>query len=93
VPDGGRPPNGVVTAKPAPNDIDMIVVVAPDLDAQADLLPVAYNVVSKKRVQKRFGFDIVTVREGTSELDDAIAFFEQVRGRPELRKGLLSLRL
>ena len=55
-----------VTATPEPNDIDLIVVVARDHDLTADLRPGAYNVVSKKRVQKRFGFDIVAVREGTA---------------------------
>src|SRR5580692_9460233 len=55
-----------VTAKPAPNDIDLIVVVSNDHDLTADLRPGAYNVVSRKRVQKRFGFDIVAVREGTT---------------------------
>jgi len=49
--------------------------------------------VSKKRVQKRFGFDIVAVREGTSEFDEAIAFFQQVRREPTLRKGLLKVPL
>jgi len=82
-----------VTSKPSPNDIDLIIVVAAEHDLRADLSPSAYNVVSKKRVQKRFGFDIVAVREGTAELDDAIAFFQQVRGEPNLHKALLRLRL
>ncbi len=82
-----------VTAKAAPNDIDLIVVVAADHDLRADLPPPAYNVVSKKRVQKGFGFDIVAVREATTELEDAIGFFQQVRGRPGLFKGILNIRL
>ncbi len=82
-----------VTSKPAPNDIDLIVIVARDYDLTADLRPGAYNVVSKKRVQKRFGFDIVAVREETSEFDDAIAFFKQVRREPALGKGLLRVHL
>lgn len=52
-----------VTARPDPNDIDLILVVARDHDVSADLSPAAYNVVSKKRVQTRFGFDMVAVRE------------------------------
>ena len=76
-----------------PNDIDLIVVVASDHDLTADLRPGAYNVLSKKRVQKRFGFDIVAVREETSEFDDAIAFFPQVRREPTLGKGLLKVHL
>src|SRR5438093_1101323 len=68
-----------VTAKPEPNDIDLVIVVAPDHDLSADLSPAAYNIVSKKRVQRRFGFDMVAVREGTTEYDDATTFFQQVR--------------
>jgi hypothetical protein len=82
-----------VTAKPLPGDIDLVVVLVADHDFSADLSPRAYNVVSKKHVQKRFGFDIVTVREGTSEFEDAVAFFEQVRGDAVARKGLLRIRL
>jgi len=82
-----------VTSKPAPNDIDFIVVVARDHNLTGDLRPGAYNVVSKKRVQKRFGFDIVAVREETMEYREAVAFFQQVRGRRGLRKGILGLLL
>ena len=80
-----------VTAEPNPNDIDLIVVVATDYDFTIDLLPSKYNVLSKKLVRRRFGFDMVAVRENTAELDDAVAFFEQVRGQPHMRKGVLRL--
>ncbi len=80
-----------VTSKPAPNEIDLILVVASDHDVSADLLPSRYNVLSKNRVRKRLGFDIVAVREGTSESEDAVAFFQQVRYQPSLRKGILKL--
>ena len=80
-----------VTSKPDPNDIDLVVVVLSGHDYTADLLPSQYNVLSKFRVRKRFGFDMVAVREGTAEFDDAAAFFRQVRNRPHLRKGILRL--
>jgi len=82
-----------VTAETDPNDIDLIAIIQRDYDFSADLLPSQYNVVSKTRVRKRFGFDLVAVREDTTELDDAVAFFEQVRGKPGLRKGILKLTL
>ncbi len=82
-----------VTAKRVPNDVDIIVIVSPDHDFTLDLTPVACNVVSKKRVRTRFGFDSIAVREGTSELDDAVAFFQQVRGEQSLRKGVLRVGL
>lgn len=80
-----------VTAEPKPNDIDLIVIVAADYDFSADLSPSQYNVLSKMRVRKRFGFDLVAVRESTGELDEAVAFFEQVRGKPSVRKGIVRL--
>src|SRR6266702_8505073 len=45
-----------VTAKAQPNDIDLILVLPADWDFAADIAPAAYNLVSKKRVRKRFGF-------------------------------------
>ena len=82
-----------VTAKPAPNDIDLVLVLPRAHDLRADLPPAQYNLVSKRRVQKRHGFDMVTVRENTVEYDEAVAFFQQVRGQRALRKGLLRLEL
>lgn len=82
-----------VTAKPDPNDIDLVLVLPFAHDLIADLSPAQYNLVSKRRVQKRFGFDIVAVRENTVEYDEAVAFFEQVRHEPALHKGILRLSL
>jgi len=82
-----------VTAKPDPNDIDLILVLAPLHDLRADLLPTQYNLVSRKSVRRRYGFDIIAVRENTPEYDEALAFFQQVRGQRALRKGLLRLAL
>jgi hypothetical protein len=47
----------------------------------------------KRRVQKRFGFDIIVVRENTLEYEEAVAFFQQVRGERPARKGILRLAL
>ena len=80
-----------VTDEPKPNDIDLIIVIPADSDLTRDLLPAGYNVLSKKRVRAQFGFDMVAVRENTVELDEAIAFFEQVRERPDLHKGIIKL--
>ena len=80
-----------VTGEPSPNDIDLIVVLPSTHDRAADLPPLHYNVVSRKRVRSRFGFDTVSVRQGTTEYATSIEFFQQVRGEPGLRKGLLRL--
>ena len=82
-----------VTAKADPNDLDLVLVLPQGHDVSADLSPAQYNLVSKIRVQRRFGFDIVAVREGTLACDEAIAFFQQVRRQPALRKGILRVNL
>jgi hypothetical protein len=82
-----------VTAKPDPNDIDMIVVVSTTHDFGSDLPPRQYNVLSAGRVRRRFGFDIVVAKAGTDQLEQAIVFFTQVRQQPALRKGLLRIKL
>ena len=82
-----------VTAKPAPNDMDLIVIVAGTHDFSADLRPLEYNVVSKRRVRQRYGFDILVAREDSPEHGKWVEFFEQVRLEPEARKGILWLRL
>jgi hypothetical protein len=82
-----------VTARLDPNDIDLVVVLLRNHDLTAELLPGQYNVVSRRRVQRRYGFDIVSVREESVEYDEAVAFFTQVRHAPALRKGMLRLAL
>jgi hypothetical protein len=82
-----------VTAKPDPNDIDMVVVVSGTHDFSADLTPRDYNLLSKRRVRQRFGFDIVLARAGTTEVSETAAFFQQIRGAPSQRKGILRIRL
>jgi hypothetical protein len=82
-----------VTVEPAPNDIDLILVVSSDHDFSADMLPSEYNVLSKRRVNQRFGFDIVLARANTDEVTETVDFFRQVRSQPHLRKGLLRIRL
>jgi hypothetical protein len=80
-----------VTGKADPNDIDIVIVVRADHDFGADLRPFEYNVVSRRRVRKRYPFDVLVAREGSRELDEYVAFFQQVRGEPDLRKGVLKV--
>ena len=82
-----------VTAKDAPNDIDLILVLRPGHDFAAALRPLEYNVVSRRRVSRAFGFDMLVAEQGQSEVDEDIAFFCQVRERRDLRKGLLRINL
>ncbi len=82
-----------VTAKLDPNDIDFVVVVKSDYDFLTDPSPDAYNLLSKIRVRRRFGFDIILAREDTEDVSDAADFFRQIRGQPQRRKGILRIRL
>lgn len=82
-----------VTAQPNPNDIDLVLVLPATHDDAADLPPMQYNLVSRRRVRSRHGFDLLVAAENTSEYDQAVAFFAQVRGQRALRKGLLRILL
>jgi hypothetical protein len=52
-----------VTGKADPNDIDLILVVPSNIDFSAELRPMAYNVLSKRRVSRQYGFHILVARE------------------------------
>src|SRR5436309_1490284 len=64
-----------VTATKRPNDIDLIVVVDAGHDFSSDLSPREYNLLSKHRVRRRFGFDLLLAREGSVECDRWVKFF------------------
>jgi len=80
-----------VMAADSPNDIDLLLVLADDHDFAADLRPFEYNVVSKRSVYRRFGFDVAAFESGNADLTKAIDFFSQIRDRIE-RKGMLRVR-
>ncbi len=80
-----------VTAKDEPSDIDLILVLSPDHDDRADLRPFEYNAVAKHVVRRRFRFDVVSAREGTDECEGALNFFQRIRGRSDLRKGVIKV--
>jgi hypothetical protein len=82
-----------VTGTAEPNDIDLVLVVAPSYDLSTDLPPVAYNLLAHHRVQRRFGFDIVVVKNDSENLEQAVAFFQQIKQRPDLKKGILRIKL
>lgn len=73
--------------------LTLVLVLPPTHDVCGDLPPSQYNLVSKKNVPRRYGFDIVAERENTVEYDEAVAFFQQVRHQPAWQKGILRLRL
>ncbi len=82
-----------VTAKPDPNDIDLILVVAPDHSFAADLSPLEYSILSKRRVYRRYGFDLLVACDGSDEYRRYVRFFQQIRFAPGRAKGILRLKL
>ena len=82
-----------VTAKPAPNDIDLVAVLRAGHDFERDLPMSEYALVSRAMLRRRFGFDVV-IAEGDSQLYKTyVEFFSRVRENPVARKGLLRLPL
>jgi hypothetical protein len=49
--------------------------------------------VAKHVVRHRFRFDVVSAREGTAEYEKSLNFFQRVRDRSDLRKGVLKVNL
>jgi hypothetical protein len=55
------------TAKTEPNDIDLVMIISAQNDFSAELGPSEYNVLSKRRVHRRFGFDLLVAHTGSEE--------------------------
>jgi hypothetical protein len=82
-----------VTATDTPNDIDLVVVLPADYVSGADFRPFQYNILSKRRVRRRLGFDILVACDGSVEYEVYVSFFQQVREQPNLKKGILRIEL
>ena len=80
-----------VTAKPEPNDVDLIFVLLENHNLAGELRPFEYNVLSRKRVRRRYDFDVLVARDSSAELQEYLEFFQQIRGETELCKGLLKV--
>jgi hypothetical protein len=82
-----------VTAKLAPNDVDLMAVLRPGHDFERDLPMSEYSLVSRTLLRRRFGFDVIVAEQDTSLYRTYVEFFSRVREAPGLRKGLLRVRL
>jgi hypothetical protein len=80
-----------VTLQADPNDIDLLLVVPAGHDFSRELTPVAYNVLSKRRVRRRHGMDMLVARSGSEEYSRYVRFFQQVRLEPGRAKGIVSI--
>ena len=82
-----------ISGKDIPNDIDLILILKAGHDFAAEIRPFEYNVVSRRQVRRRFGFDVLVAQSGRPELAEYADFFSQVRGQPGRQKGMLKVSL
>jgi hypothetical protein len=84
-----------------PEDVDVILILPPGWDMQAELKPYQYNLLSKRSVKKTYGFDMFKVENGSVEEAEWIAFFEKVSPKwrqkfawpDDIRKGIVRVHL
>jgi Family of unknown function (DUF6932) len=81
-----------VTAKDEPEDIDLLIILKPDI-AWDSLRPFEYNAVTKRMVRQAYHFDVLVHPEGTPGYDFALKLFQDVRPDADYtaqkRKGIL----
>lgn len=82
-----------ITAKSAPNDIDLVAVLRPGHDFERDLPMSEYALVSRSMLRRRFGFDVAVAERDSHLYNTYVEFFSRVRDNPDVRKGLLRLSL
>jgi len=82
-----------LTAKPAPEDIDLILVLPAAYDMSHDLSPAEYNVLSSQRVRRRLGLDLLVAFAGSDQYRRYLELFQQVRLEPDQTKGILRIKL
>jgi hypothetical protein len=82
-----------VTAKSAPNDIDLLAVLRPGHNFERDLSVSEYALVSRVLLRRRFDFDVVVAERDSNLFNTYVEFFSRVRDDSGMRKGLLRLSL
>ena len=75
-----------VTAKPAPNDIDLVAVLLPGHDFERDLPMSEYALVSRTMLRRRYGFDVVVAEKNSELCTTYVEFFSRGRDNPDVRK-------
>ncbi|MDP6355514.1 MAG: hypothetical protein QF473_10455 [Planctomycetota bacterium] len=67
-----------VSAKPAPNDFDSILILRTDIFDKA-LKPFHYNLVAGQRARRMYGGDVLSAVEGSQALERLLDFFQTSR--------------
>jgi len=86
-----------VTDKTQPSDIDLIIVVDPQvLDRlQREMVnPFEYSALSSRRLRKRYPFDVFVVPEASDAYDKYVRLFSRIKGgNSNGKKGIVRLAL
>lgn len=75
-----------VTSTAEPNDIDVVIILSNDLDFEA-LTPSQFTVTDRRalrRVLKTEALDTITVRNGTTQMDLVLEFFQSKRDNKQV---------
>jgi len=80
-----------VTRKDSPGDIDLILVLAKEIDYSMPVNPYEYNLISNRAVKRKYGFDVFTEKRGSERFHNRLEFFQRVKDNPDLSKGLLRI--
>lgn len=80
-----------VTDKAEPGDVDLIVGTRRNRTVTM-LAPVDYNLISNRRVKRRFDFDILSAPAGTPAFEQYVSEFKRAKGRPGKEKGILRVK-
>ena len=82
-----------VTSVVSPNDIDVLLGLPKSHDWQREPSMAEYNVLSRRRIRRRYQCDAFMVVDGDASFDGLVEFFSRVRDNPDVRKGLLRIKL
>lgn len=82
-----------VTNKEKPNDIDLILVLQQNHDFTAALSPFDYGLLSSVQVRRKFKFDVLVAPARSQSLSMYIDYFQEIKGVPGQRKGILRIAL
>src|SRR5262249_35341387 len=82
-----------------PSDIDLVLVLPPGWNMNAELKPFEYNLVSRKRVRREYRIDAFAVRAGSQEEQQWLRYFQQLNPKwnqklrvpLETKKGLIKI--
>jgi hypothetical protein len=82
-----------VTSAAEPNDVDILLVLPALHEMSARLRPGHYNLIARARVQKHSSIDLFVAPAESERYRELTEFFQLVRDRRDLQKGILRVRL